>query len=200
MRFTEAQSLFSLAENLTIDLTETGVVLDFSKCKSATMVFYRTGITHIGIVDLTGMTTGSSLSETFAYSRKLHTIDKLILRDDGSNKFAGTFSLCDSLQNILIEGVIGENFDIRYSPLTRESMMGKEITSDVYNALSETVQTNNVYVKDGKYYYGGVITALSTTATGKTVTFSKTAKQNAFTDAEWAALIATKQNWTFTLV
>ena len=43
------------------------------------------------------------------------------------------------------------------------------------------------------------INALSLTATGKSITFSKTAKQNAFTDTEWASLIATKPNWTISL-
>ena len=45
-----------------------------------------------------------------------------------------------------------------------------------------------------------VVAALSPTVTGKTATFKKTAKEAAFTADEWAALIATKSNWTFLLV
>ncbi len=45
-----------------------------------------------------------------------------------------------------------------------------------------------------------VVNALSPTVTGKTVTFNKTAKESAFTADEWAALIATKSNWTFSLL
>ena len=45
-----------------------------------------------------------------------------------------------------------------------------------------------------------VIEHLSPTATGQTVTFKKSAKEAAFTADEWAALIATKTNWTFSLV
>ena len=45
-----------------------------------------------------------------------------------------------------------------------------------------------------------VVSALSDTATGQTVTFNKAAKEAAFTDDEWNALIATKPNWTFSLV
>lgn len=41
-----------------------------------------------------------------------------------------------------------------------------------------------------------VINALFGTVTGKTATFKKTAKEAAFTDDEWAALKATKENWT----
>ena len=45
-----------------------------------------------------------------------------------------------------------------------------------------------------------VINALSSSVTGKTVTFKKSAKEAAFTAEEWATLIATKSNWTFSLV
>ena len=44
-----------------------------------------------------------------------------------------------------------------------------------------------------------VVSALSQTVTGKTVTFKATAKQAAFSDEEWEALIATRSNWTVTL-
>jgi hypothetical protein len=45
-----------------------------------------------------------------------------------------------------------------------------------------------------------VISALSSTTNGLTVTFKKSAKEAAFTADEWAALIADKTNWTFSLV
>lgn len=45
-----------------------------------------------------------------------------------------------------------------------------------------------------------IINALSSSATGQTATFKKTAKEAAFTAEEWATLIATKSNWTFSLV
>lgn len=45
-----------------------------------------------------------------------------------------------------------------------------------------------------------IVNVLSPTVTGFTVTLSKRAKEAAFTADEWAALIATKSNWTFSLV
>ena len=45
-----------------------------------------------------------------------------------------------------------------------------------------------------------IINALSTTTNGLTVTLSKTAKEVAFTADEWNSLIATKSNWTISLV
>jgi hypothetical protein len=45
-----------------------------------------------------------------------------------------------------------------------------------------------------------IVEHLSSTATGQTCTFKKTAKEAAFTDEEWNALISTKSNWTFSLI
>ena len=45
-----------------------------------------------------------------------------------------------------------------------------------------------------------IIEHLSSTATGQTCTFKKSAKEAAFTNDEWAELIADKTNWTFSLV
>ena len=44
-----------------------------------------------------------------------------------------------------------------------------------------------------------IVDALSDAETGKSVTFSQVAKEAAFTAEEWAALIGTKLNWTFSL-
>lgn len=45
-----------------------------------------------------------------------------------------------------------------------------------------------------------IIEHLSDSVTGQTVTFKKSAKEAAFTDDEWAELIAPKPNWTFSLI
>lgn len=45
-----------------------------------------------------------------------------------------------------------------------------------------------------------LINTLSGTVSGKTLTLKQTAKEAAFTDAEWDALISTKSNWTISLV
>ena len=42
-----------------------------------------------------------------------------------------------------------------------------------------------------------IMTALSTTSSGKTLTLNADAVHNAFTDAEWSALKATRSNWNF---
>lgn len=45
-----------------------------------------------------------------------------------------------------------------------------------------------------------IINALSSSTSGKTLTLSKTAKEAAFTTDEWTSLVATKSNWTISLV
>ena len=77
---------------------------------------------------------------------------------------------CGKLKNLEIEGTIANNgFDVHWS-----TKLSRDSIISIVNALSDTTS-------------------------GMTVTFSQTAVDAAFTDDEWAALIATKPNWTFTL-
>lgn len=97
-----------------------------------------------------------------------------------SLKYSATFQGCANLKNIVFDGVIGQSINFQWSPLLSHD----SIVS--------------------------VVTHLSTTATGMTATFSKTAVNNAFetsagaadgsTSTEWTTLIGTKTNWTISLV
>lgn len=148
-------------------LDECGVILDTSECGTFQYMFYESRITRVGVIDTRG---AASLNDIFDYS-SIQTIDKLILRDDGSQGISGTFKACAGLINIVIEGVIGQNgWNLQWS-----------------KNLSKTSITS-------------IINAISTTTSGLTVTLSKTAKEAAFTTDEWAALIATRTNWTISLV
>ena len=112
-----------------------------------------------------------TLTNTFNYAPNLVTIDCLKLRDDGTNAFSGTFTYAAKLVNLTIEGVIGKSgLDLQWS-------------TNLSRASIESI-----------------INALSTTTSSLTVTLSKTARTNAFTDDEWSTLIATKPNWTISLV
>ena len=104
---------------------------------------------------------------------------KLILKEDGSQSFSSTFSKCDELENIVIEGVIGKN-GFNVSACTKLS--GASIVS--------------------------IIEALSDTTSGLTVTLSQTAVDNmAFpivgnkgTYNSWTDLEQSRTNWTISLV
>lgn len=107
----------------------------------------------------------------------LQTIRKLVLQDTTS--YNSTFSGCDELIELNVEGVIGKNgFDVHWS------------------------------TKLNKASIESIINVLSATTSGLTVTFSKTAVNNAFgidvddtttypEGSEYYNLRYSKSNWTF---
>ena len=104
-------------------LEECGVVFDTSRSTVLENVFYGADISRVPAISAVSANQ-YGLMNSFAYSR-IRTIDKLILRDDGTTYFSGTFRDCSFLTNIVIEGKIGKNgFDVNQSPnLTHDSLM-----------------------------------------------------------------------------
>jgi hypothetical protein len=151
-------------------LEREGVVLDLSLMTSATYFIEndQCKITRLPELNITSIAD----IQYFIYTAlSLISIDKVILKSDGKNKFGNnSFGRLNNLEEIRFEGVIGQNgLNLQWSTkLSRESIES-------------------------------IINALSTATSGLTVTISKTAKENAFTDEEWASLIATKPNWTISL-
>lgn len=98
-----------------------------------------------------------------------------------STTFNNAFQQCNNLEQLTMKGVIGQNgFNVQWSTkLSHDSIVS-------------------------------IINALSTTTSGLTVTLSKIAVNNAFetsegagdgsTSKEWLDLIATKSNWTISLI
>ncbi len=154
-------------------LKECGVILDLSKATNFYYAFTESNISHIGEIHLTHSNFSSSTTGTismFATAYDLHTIDKIVVNNEGTTKFSNSmFDRANSLSSITFEGVIGTSINFQWCPLTRESI-------------------------------ANVIEHLSPIVTGQTVTFKKSAKETAFTNDEWAELTATKPNWTFSLV
>ncbi len=114
------------------DITEQ-VTLDFSNCTNfSNMCGYAYGITRFGVVDTRA---ASALNAAFYYARGLVTIDKLILKDDGTQTFNNVFAQNYDLENLTIEGVIGQNgFNVGDAKaLTRDSLMS------IINALADGV-------------------------------------------------------------
>ena len=118
-------------------------------------------------VDCSG---AASMANAFYNAPVLKKIPKVILKNDGSQVMTRAFSALPSLENIVIEGVIGASVTFQSS-----TKLSKESIESVFGALSNTTS-------------------------GLTLTLSQTAKQNAFTNAQWSALVATKPNWTISLV
>ena len=154
------------------------MVLKAGTINNSMAMFNGAAVVRIGEVDIS-VGTGNYWQATFLSCTKLKTIEKLVLSE---NVYPlSMFVSCFKLQNLTIEGTIGQNgFNVQWSTLlSKESIIS-------------------------------IITALSDTTSGLTVTLSKTAVNNAFettsgaadgsSSEEWASLIATKSNWTISLV
>lgn len=120
--------------NLKTRLEEMGVTLDTSQVTNSSTMFYEMRTECLPVIDLTGC---DVLTTAFIGSY-IPTIEKLILREDGSQTFTQTFQNAILLENIVIEGVIGTTFSMVNSGLlTVESMI------NVISALKNYKGTEN---------------------------------------------------------
>ena len=94
-----------------------------------------------------------------------------ILRFNETTLIANAFTGCRNLENITISGTIGQS-GLNFALCTK---LSKASIESVVNHLSDN-------------------------ATGKSIIFSQTAVNNAFTQAEWNTLTGTKTNWTLSLL
>jgi hypothetical protein len=171
MKPTNARQMFANGScsglDLTLLLEELGVVLDTSNCTDFRQMFYYGSPKRFPPISTVAIDNFNGL----IYHASIETIDKLILREDGSQTFTSPFTGATKLTNLTIEGVIGQN---------------GFTTADCTQLSKDSITS--------------IINALSTTTNGLTVTLSKAAKEAAFTADEWATLIATRPNWTISLV
>ena len=147
-------------------------ILDMSLCKVSQNLFYNNRqVVALGVMDLRSMV---SFNKMFVGANNLEIIEKIILKEDGSQEISSPFENCKSLKTISFEGIIGETINFQWSTLLEKA----SITS--------------------------IVNALSTAVSKKTLTLSKTAVNNAFEGgsegSEWKTLIATKSSWTISLV
>lgn len=181
---TSTYSMFMMSKiecDLPAYLEEIGVNIDFTTATAtdATANLFRGAkFTRVGVISTTMV---SALGTMFWGATKLVTIDKLILKEDGSQTHnANNFNSCGALANLTIEGVIGKNnFDIHWST----KLSGESIVS-VIEALSSTTS--------------GLSVTLSQTAVDNMV-FPITSAQTDVTYNSWSELENTKTNWTISL-
>lgn len=112
--------------------------IDFSQCTSLTQMCETMydGITHLGVIDARNAT---SLNQMVKNSRSVKTIDKLILKDDGSQTMTQFANLAYGLENITIEGVIGSSSHFNGGALTHDSLMS------IINALKDYAGSGKTY-------------------------------------------------------
>ena len=156
-------------ENFAKLLRDLGVTLDLSKATNIEECFAASAFKRLGIIDTTS---ADVLSKLFLYATSLIEINKLILRDDGSQSFHRAFGGCKKLITLNVKGVIGgTTFNVSASPL-----LSKASIVSIVNAVSETQAT--------------------------TITLSRTAVKTAFgssTSTEWLNLRNTRPKCTVVL-
>lgn len=178
---TTAERMFQKTKikDLCACLIRNGISLDLSNTNQAHNMFADSS--YIEKIPVLNITSISDIRYIIYGCKNLKSVEKMIFRNDGSQKMYYIVDKCPALENIIIEGTIGQNgFDIHWSTLLSKD----SITS--------------------------IINALSATTTGLTVTLSLTAVNNAFetsegaadgsTSEEWTSLAGTKSNWTISLV
>jgi hypothetical protein len=155
IRPVNANTMFesSSITDLKAAMENAGVVLDFSQVSYArfTQFLQNSAITRIGVVDTTG-TKAHKINYLFMGATNLREVEKWVITEDGTQQFdaSTTFQQCTNLEEIRIEGKLGCSLSLK--PCTKLS-----------KASIQSVM-NNLY-DDG---------------TGKTLTLSKTAVDNAF--------------------
>ncbi len=173
----KAQSMFESSGALSNEYVK---AIDFSNCSVFVSSFYKSDVTELGVIDCRKASTGwNGIASMFAEALLLRKIEKLILPTD-SGCTLDAFVHTDALEEITLEGTAHKAMNFRNSTKLNKA----SITS--------------------------LINCLATSTSGIAVTFSQTAVNSAFetssganngsTSAEWAALIATKSNWTISLV
>lgn len=112
--------------------------IDFSLCENFITMCQEmySGFTHLGVIDARNATT---LEAAFKNCRSVVTIDKLILKDDGSQKIGQFATLAYGLTNIVIEGVIGTSTEFNGGRLTHDSLMS------IINALKDYAGSGTTY-------------------------------------------------------
>ncbi len=138
---TNATSMFQQTgiKDLAGRLKECGVTLDFSEARIYMAFYNQAELTHIPVVD-TRAARNTDLYYLFGGSTKIESIEKIILRDDGSQTFNGTFSGNVLLKEVRFEGVIGQKISFSNSiKLTHDSLMS------IINALKDYAGSGTTY-------------------------------------------------------
>ena len=171
-----AANMFDSSKLTQFDFVERGIELDVSEATNITYLFREcAGIIRVGTIDCASC---KNLNRLF-YGCGVVTIDNLIVNENTT--YDNLFQYTRQLVNLTISGTIAQNgFEARYC------------------------------TKLSKASIENIISCLSATTSDMSITLSQTAVDTAFeteegladgsTSTEWATLIATKSNWTISLL
>ena len=155
--------LLNQVSNIKQRLIECGITMDTSQITNFLQMF-----TYARTEELPEISTISStvLTQIFSECKILKSVDKLILKNDGSQSFSSSFNNCISLENIVIEGVIGKSISFQHSPLSTasivsiiehlsDSVTGQTLTlnkSAVNTAFGIDVDDESTFPEGSEYY------------------------------------------------
>lgn len=112
------------------------VLLDTSQATAADSMFNGCFFTHVGVIDLRNC---NEIRYTFAAMHYCRVIDKIILRNDGTNILTDPFISSARLEEVRIEGTIGSNADLRWSTnLSRASIESILAAADRFTGTDST--------------------------------------------------------------
>ena len=118
---------------------ECGITLDFGQCTNIAYLLHSSTITHVGVIDSQSITTHSS---TFCFANDLVTVNKFLLKSDGSQTFTNQSFFASNLENIVFEGMIGNNIWFNVcTKLTTASLLSilTALTKDSAKASGKTI-------------------------------------------------------------
>lgn len=105
--------------NLKERLEQCGVTIDFSKSRGVAYMFGNSKISHIPELKFLNVT---KLEGVLNNSEWIETVDKIVLKEDGSNTFTETTFNAKNLKNITFEGTIGTSVTFQHcTKLSAES-------------------------------------------------------------------------------
>ena len=136
MMFRYCNFQYGTEYDLAQQLEDCGVVLDTSKCFSFTYMFLNARFDRVPPLDCRGC---SSLGSMFYYSQ-VRKIEKLILREDGTQTFSGCFQNHSYLESIDFDGVIGTDISFAHSNLLDDASV-QSIIDHLKDLTGATAQT-----------------------------------------------------------
>lgn len=161
--------------DLAARLEECGVVLDTSQVTDASNMFaYGTPFTRLPALDLSKTANSTNV---FQACENAVTIDQVAVAE--TTTFTGWFTNDRKLANIIFAGVIANDLNLQWCPLSKASI------SNITGCLSNTATGKTLTLKKT------AVQKAFETASGE---------NDGDTSAEWLALAATRNNWTISLV
>lgn len=104
----------AISFDLATRLKECGATLDFSKATDVAYLFGSSGVFSLPEMNFTSAT---KLDAPLNNCTFLTTVEKIVLKDNGSNTFSSNTFNCKALVEVRFEGIIGTNITFQYCPL-----------------------------------------------------------------------------------